>query len=154
MAYSRDCHDHPRSIRELVQRLGRRTSQSQNITEPPPTAASVHASVQEEMGSRFAQCGPGSTRSLRRLRVTPYSQHPRTRATKVVGRSFTRTIFLLNQQDFLLPRGYERQNMYEEGRVVDFVELHTSWSDDRVRRAIEEVFSNVLTGTATPRYVN
>ena len=34
--------------------------------------------------------------------------------------------------------------MYEEGRVVDFVELNTAMTEDAVYTAIENVFTSIL----------
>ena len=52
--------------------------------------------------------------------------------------------FLLNHDEDVIPRGPARQAMYEEGCVVDFVELHTSVSEDAVCKTLEDVFSNIL----------
>ena len=178
MAYYRDPHGQPRSIRELVQRVGRASNgpganqhdcavgmQQPSVPAAPSNSPAIQCgSVQEEMGTRFQQCRGTATsaltRPIARRRFMPYSRQrssvPRTRAMplNVQGRTFTRTVFLLHQQESLIPRGLQRQNMYDEGRVVDFVELNTSWCSDTIHACIEDLFGSVLsiaTDTASPR---
>ena len=54
------------------------------------------------------------------------------------------TVFLLNHEEDSIPRGPVRQLMYEEGKVVDFVELNTAMTADVVYTAIENVFPSIL----------
>lgn len=55
-----------------------------------------------------------------------------------------RTVFLLDHKEDTIPRGPARQLMYEEGRVVDLVELNTVMTEDAVYTAIENVFTSIL----------
>ena len=140
------------------------------------SATPTCSNVEEEMGCRFRRrrCRPvpmadvearscrdrvvseTAMRSRSSTRYTPYSiGHYRNSNSKLhagpTGRSFTRTIFLLHPHEDVIPRGTQRQIMYEEGRVVDFVELHTSWNENRIRNTISDVFESVLPNTTTPR---
>ena len=179
MAYYRDQRGQPRSVRELVQRVGRSIGATGNqsriptansfnrLQENPCTSNSLRAStLEEEMGSRFPQCRGRSQYTGRSSqgdrRYNPYTYTRRTRASTTPrtpahgGKAFTCTVFLLDQDEDTIPRGHPRQLMYEEGRVVDFVELNTAMTDDAVYTAIENIFSNILPnvqGDSKYRYV-
>ena len=162
MAYYRDQRGQPRSVRELVQRVGRSIGATGNRARLPTDrpqesqyrSNSLQASsLEEEMGSCFPQCRGRSQQSSQAdrtaARYTPYGR----RGSKTFrlnpsrtpsGRAFTRTIFLLDHEEDSIPRGPDRQLMYEEGRVVDFVELNTAMTDDAVYTAIESVFTSIL----------
>ena len=177
MAYYRDQRGQPRSVRELVQRVGRSivpTTNNHRIPSTRPQAINSSdresqtvqtqglrsSALEEEMGSRFPQCRRSqqpitagrAAACNTRMRYAPYNRGPKPRPT--AGRGFTRTVFLLNHDEDVIPRGPARQAMYEEGRVVDFVELHTSMSEDAVCKTLEDVFSNILPtqSLANPRY--
>ena len=165
MAYFRDRRGQPRPVRELLERLGRATT-SRSLPHAP-TAPGVAApngspalqcnSVQEEMSARFRQCSSDGTESCstsvaRRSRFPAARYSPYTRAAqqRAPAKSFTRTIFLLQHDEYFIPRGLQRQNMYEQGRVVDFVEMSPSWSEEQVRMTINDVFSKVLSDSGPP----
>ena len=165
MAYYCNQNGQPRSVRELVQRVGRSIGPTASNHRVPTTRPQAINSTQaqglrsttleEEMGSRFPQCRRSqrsfvtadlaAVRSSSCTRHVPYNRGPKSRSSRVPsGRGFTRTVFLLDNDESTIPRGTARQIMYEQGRVVDFVELHTSMSEDTVRRTLEDVFTTIL----------
>ena len=174
MAYYRDQSGQPRSVRELVQRVGRSIGATGNQVRIPTTTSSSSSrsidrpqespyrsnslqssTLEEEMGSRFPQCRGRSQHSQgdrAAARYNPYmfygrrgSRPPRPNTNRSpAGKAFTRTIFLLDHEEDTIPRGPARQLMYEEGRVVDFVELNTAMTEDAVYTAIENVFTSIL----------
>ena len=142
MAYYRDQRGQPRSVRELVQRVGRSivpTTNNHRIPSTRPQAINSSdresqtvqtqglrsSTLEEEMGSRFPQCRRSqqpitagrAAACNTRMRYAPYNREPKPRPT--AGRGFTRTVFLLNHDEDVIPRGPAGQAMYEEGRVVD-----------------------------------
>ena len=170
MAYYRDQEGHPRSVRELVRRVGRSTALGSTLRSPLPTTSRTlsgtsspqSASLEEEMGVRFTQCRsrlsslendtdrPGPSRSTGRTCFQPYNRTgQRSTTSATAGRTFSRTIFLLHHDECTIPRGPQRQLMYEEGRVVDFVELQTTWNEDIIYRAIEDIFADVFSDDET-----
>ena len=153
MAYYRDQRGQPRSVRELVQRVGRSigaTARIPTALDRTPQAPTQSSTLEEEMGSRFPQCRGRS--SQLQHRYSPYVPVYGRRASRPnpassrspAGKTFIRTIYLLDYEEDSIPRGSARQLMYEEGRVVDFVEFNTAMTPDAVYTAIENIFTNIL----------
>ena len=157
-----------RSVRELVQRVQRRSvGRSQlSIGESATarfltttTGSSQAQTLEEEMGSRFPQCRRGRpyphTQALQASRFNPYNRRgpPPSRITsnRSTGKAFTRTVFVLDHGEDSIPRGPTRQFMYEEGRVVDFLELNTAMTNKAVYETIENVFNNILPTQSEPK---
>ena len=112
------------------------------------TGSSQAQTLEEEMGSRFPQCRRGRpyphTQALQASQFNPYNRRgpppSRISSNRSTGKAFTRTVFVLDHGEDSIPRGPTRQFMYEEGRVVDFLELNTAMTNKAVYETIENVF--------------
>lgn len=78
------------------------------------------------------------------------SVRPRFESPKV----FMRNAFLINAGESKVPCCSFRQDLYDNGCVVDFFEFNCSWSEERVVEKVERAFDNVLpVGIPSPRWV-
>ena len=116
-----------------------------------------YRNVSSELEERFpshqrAAYNPRRTYTRPMLpRSTPSSTARR--QPRSIGKTFTRDVVLLSNEEEIVPRGSTRSDLYDEGRIVSMVDFNTSWDEERVRAKVEECFSNFLDmNKPPPRY--
>ena len=133
------------NVRDLINRLRSNRSRPSSSSLPQPSLSSsnprprsphTHRSVSEELAARF-RGGSGARSSVARRHRPPLPEK--------AGKTFVRNVFLIPDPDtIMVPKGVDRQKLYENGYVVSFLELNTSWNEEKVRDTIMEAFQDVL----------
>lgn len=149
------------SVRELIERLYARGTNSSLPTASSRPAAersrSPHRSVSEELEARFPSTFRRSFPQDRHISHSRLTRRPsaRQREPEKGGKPFVRNVFLIpDPSNNYVPKGVDRQRLYEDGYVVNFLELNTAWDEERVASVLSKAFKDVLPPeSSSPRYV-
>lgn len=57
-----------------------------------------------------------------------------------------RSVVMVDDDNVNVPHGKRRQVLHEMGAVADLVDFNTTWNEQQVREAVENVFQGMIDG--------
>lgn len=134
-------------IRELLNRPTQASGSIQTGVRSPhvmsaqarSSTIAASRSISDELQERFR----GGTRFRDTHRRSTSRQRSLATQSATMGKPYTRNIFLVPECMSAVPKGYDKQRMYEEGMVMNFVQLYTGWEEEKLE-TIKSLFSHTF----------